>query len=303
MDAARLLGWIAKPWNLDASAAKELNEIIDSFPYFVGARMLHLKALENTSSFRYNGQLKKTAAHSPDRTALFEFITAKPIAPQAQEAKQQPQLQQQNELTEQYTGRADLIPEPEPLERQLEDVLEENDDAVEIEDAIREDGDGERVIGRPLKFDRTERHSFAEWLKLTSMKPIERQEEKAAEEIAAEPISTEHESFEQARDTKSEETEEKRRSLSRQDLIDRFLAESPRMSLPQKHALGKGNVAKSSLDEDDSLMTETLARVYSEQGLYKKAVKAYRLLSLKYPEKSGYFADRINEINDLKERK
>ncbi|QTN37792.1 hypothetical protein HZ996_01130 [Cryomorphaceae bacterium] len=286
MEAGRLLEWIDDPAQLNGAAAESLNDILDSFPYFVPARMLQLKALEQENSFRYNGQLKKTAAYVPDRTVLFDFITKASIAPQA------PTEESQEEVLE--TSSPNMAPS---AERQLEDVLEEPEENTEIEEAIREAGDAEPVIGRPLKFDRSERHSFAQWLKLTSMKPIDRDTENA------EPAVEQDNSTEELPDTKLEESTEEERPISRQDLIDRFLAESPRMSPPQKMALGKGNIARASLEEDDSLMTETLARVYTEQGLYDKAIKAYRLLSLKYPEKSGYFADRINEINDLKERK
>ena len=50
-------------------------------------------------------------------------------------------------------------------------------------------------------------------------------------------------------------------------------------------------------------MTETLARVYLEQGKYKKAIQAYRILSLKYPEKSGFFADQIKAVEQLRQDK
>ena len=43
-------------------------------------------------------------------------------------------------------------------------------------------------------------------------------------------------------------------------------------------------------------MTETLARVYLEQKKYSKAIQAYEILILKYPEKSSFFADRISDI-------
>ena len=50
---------------------------------------------------------------------------------------------------------------------------------------------------------------------------------------------------------------------------------------------------------DNSLTTQTLAKVYLEQKKYAKAIKAYEILSLKYPEKSGFFADQIKSIKAL----
>jgi len=46
-----------------------------------------------------------------------------------------------------------------------------------------------------------------------------------------------------------------------------------------------------------------LARVYLEQKNYSKAIQAYKILILKNPEKSGLFADRIEEIKNLQENK
>ena len=51
--------------------------------------------------------------------------------------------------------------------------------------------------------------------------------------------------------------------------------------------------------DNSYLMTETLARVYLEQKKYQKAIQAYQILILKYPEKSSFFADRILDIKNL----
>ena len=58
-------------------------------------------------------------------------------------------------------------------------------------------------------------------------------------------------------------------------------------------------MAQQSMEENNSLMTETLAKVYLEQGHYKKAILAYEILSLKYPQKSGLFADQIKAIKQI----
>jgi len=55
-----------------------------------------------------------------------------------------------------------------------------------------------------------------------------------------------------------------------------------------------------SVAENDELITETLAAIYFQQKNYEKAQIAYQKLSLKYPEKSAYFAARIKEIKVIK---
>ena len=51
--------------------------------------------------------------------------------------------------------------------------------------------------------------------------------------------------------------------------------------------------------ENDEFITETLSRIYLKQGHYQKAIDSFRRLSLKFPEKSVYFAEQIEEIKKL----
>ena len=50
-------------------------------------------------------------------------------------------------------------------------------------------------------------------------------------------------------------------------------------------------------------MTETLAQVYLEQQKYAEAIQAYKILSLKYPEKNSFFAGQIQAIKKIQKSK
>lgn len=140
-------------------------------------------------------------------------------------------------------------------------------------------------IGKPLDFNQSETHSFSEWLKLSAMKPISRDpikktETKNKKEIKI-PISS-------SIDNKFK-------------LIEQFIEKKPKI-IPAAEKTPKHNLAKERTVEKSELMTETLARVYLEQKKFKKAIQAYKILSLKYPEKSSFFADQIEAVKELQQK-
>lgn len=79
-------------------------------------------------------------------------------------------------------------------------------------------------------------------------------------------------------------------------LIDRFIETDPKITPGKADLFSTENLAKMSLVEDEAFVTETMAMIYARQGHKKKAIKAYKLLSLKYPEKSVYFANQIKKL-------
>ncbi len=82
-------------------------------------------------------------------------------------------------------------------------------------------------------------------------------------------------------------------------LIDKFLSGSTgpmKIDADNKAEVEGDEVILKSLAESDELITETLAKIYVQQKKYDKALDAFKKLSLKYPEKSVYFAARIKEI-------
>ena len=82
-------------------------------------------------------------------------------------------------------------------------------------------------------------------------------------------------------------------------LILDFLREDPGPIRANKSTASNRDVSMASIREHDGFITDTLAKIYVKQGLYAKAIYAYEKLSLKYPEKSAYFAAQIEKIGNI----
>ena len=86
------------------------------------------------------------------------------------------------------------------------------------------------------------------------------------------------------------------------DLIETFLNNPSKI---EKEDLNRNqkDISIETIASENELMTETLAKIYLKQQKYKKAIDAFRILSLKYPEKNAFFADQIKKIKKLENKK
>jgi len=87
---------------------------------------------------------------------------------------------------------------------------------------------------------------------------------------------------------------------SAEELIDSFIDLNPRIK-PDREKMDEPveDIAERVEDRDPGLITETLARIYVSQKFYTRAILIYEKLSLKFPEKSTYFATQIEKIKEL----
>ncbi|WP_423128978.1 hypothetical protein [Gaoshiqia sp. Z1-71] len=88
--------------------------------------------------------------------------------------------------------------------------------------------------------------------------------------------------------------EEKEESLS--DLVRTLRKKKEQTTIARRQPDADEDLTKK---PDSEFVTETLAKIYARQGLYKQAILVYGKLSLKYPEKNVYFAGQIEEIKKL----
>jgi len=91
------------------------------------------------------------------------------------------------------------------------------------------------------------------------------------------------------------DTKNENKTPSKFEWIDKFISSNPKIGAVKKTGTKKDLSIENTLSKN-KIMTETLAHLYWKQKKYDEAKKAFRILSLKYPEKSSLFATHIKRI-------
>jgi len=260
----------------DRHTIAEINELISIFPYFQSAYMLLLKGLQNTSDVKFENQLKAYAMHIADREALYYFL------------KKESQTSEEPEIT--------LAQQPTPYSDSTDTGQTVIESAKNSDDLISEI---EKTLGDNLTSGSGKGHSVV----------IYSDEDINGSDAAVFIIDEESGSVEETKqpgsgigftDVSRDESEVKpdvRQGQS--DLIDKFIIANPRIEpVKEKTETPNEDISKSFVEKKEEFVTETLARIYVNQGYYSRAIDIYEKLSLKFPEKSSYFASQIEKVKE-----
>jgi hypothetical protein len=252
MKREHIIAYVQDPSRLDQSSLGELEELLDTYPWFQTAHLLVAKNHHNIDSIKFHEVLRDSAAYAGDRAVLYHLIN-KPVEKTGTPWMEEPA----GDLTEKADRPAEpkiVLPDPEPATADPGEIVYPGAYTLE------EEGTSSESLS-------IEEYTFTGWF----------------------------DHFQSASTEKPSRTEEEK-------LIDRFIQESPVISRGQDIPQGGKDLSGAGALDSDSFMTETLARIYEKQGMLKKAIFAYEKLSLKYPEKSGYFATQINRLKSQLEK-
>lgn len=281
------------PENVSASDVTKLEVLRNEFPFFQSAHLLLSIASKKHNSSLYQQTLKSTAIAIPNRSRLFYLLnyfdkisesTSKP----EEEVKNQERIPTEKTGTE--IGHLQTI-------ENISEKQEAGFSEEELNEQVNKEVEKQVVTAlvekelldhfKVKKADSTEEKktlksgSFSDWLKELK-KPEENSGIKEkVQEVKKKPLK-------QDPDKKTEQ----------KNLIDKIIESNPgniRLNPTQKF-FAADNKAKESLIESEDLVTETLAKIYALQGNVSKATRAYEILSLKFPQKSAYFASLIENL-------
>ena len=82
------------------------------------------------------------------------------------------------------------------------------------------------------------------------------------------------------------------------EIISRFLRKNNYRIVAEEGEVDNDVCIEADIDDEDDLVSEELAEIYLAQGLKCEAIEIYRKLSLLNSEKSVYFAEKIEYIEN-----
>jgi hypothetical protein len=300
MQAAMLLKYVKDPGSLDKASVEQLQGLVNDFPYFECAHILLSLAARKWDASVYQQTLKKTAIVTTNRAHLFELIHnfEDPFKPGEDVPLQKPDEPQTEIKHETDILKAVEISVPAVTPQVTTSDLAEKSLEKEIGKQVV-NAFVEKEILRTHELNRPKSEvqpgSFGDWLSY-----LKKNNGQSYGEIEQQVIREKEKLQETGKKGAAAVPDQLSRKQKQKALIEKIIEQNPgpiRAKEEQKFFTPETKARESLLD-NEHLITETLAQIYALQGNVNKAVRAYQILSLKFPQKSAYFASLIQKLKN-----
>jgi len=249
--------------------------LIEKYPFFQLPRFFYTKSLKDQNKDDLNLALNQLALYTADRVVLKENIESKfeslkkiEVLTSDVEAIVKDSKSQNESPTEEKS--IDIKKVHQKVKTKVDET--EKKDALKAGENISQVPRRETKAIKSVHISKNLKMDFLDWIQFTKDKKI----------------------------TDIIESEKKEPLIDKLNIIDRFIEADPKIP-----PVGKNEIIDPIVKQDfnsEELMTESLAKVLVKQKKFKKAIRAYKILSLKYPEKNVFFAGEIKKIKELQQQ-
>ncbi len=279
MKREQFIAYLNQPAKLNINTIAELQSLSKQYPYCASIETLLSLNYFKEKNIHFESQLGKNAAIAADRKMLKNHIDKLCDTLEYIEFPDEFIGQTSKVVSEKETTETNEKTTQEPVEIVKDDFVKKAKkiQAEVFDNELDEKGQRDSQKIKALK---------------------ERIEKKLAEIERAKREGKGKSTFETKAKvaTKIEQLKDENKSKSKDELIEQFIYTSPSITRHQSTFYNPLELAQQSIVDQENIVSETLAKIYYDQGYKVKATKIYHKLSLKYPEKSTYFAAQIEKI-------
>jgi hypothetical protein len=299
MTPKQLQTWLEngpQPEDLEA-----LRSVVAKYPYSGPLRMMLAKASELASDLDRRDDLLRAGAHVPSRRALFAYMMGPSLLEEARAIHDE--IETFDDVSEEALVQMVWHAKSQDPEDHVESESDTTDAIDPQESPVEEASQREAMVAAIASVIERD---VQEWTEQDeSQEPLPPAADPVGPGVAMVPVeggAQPQSLFGQWLQQRAAETGFGKPELAERGaaaLIDAFLAKGDvRIGPVRESHESTEEWAKQSLVEDTSLVTETMAKIYAQQGQMGRARKAYKLLALKYPEKSVYFAAQLKKLRN-----
>lgn len=277
MNQQQFINYIKNPEELDDHSLPLLENLVREYPYFQTASILLALNCFKRNHIKFNDRLKIAAAYASDRKLLKTHINRLALH---NNPKPQP-VKIDNGIT---TEKTETIPSQQADNKAIS--------LGELFSQLKSEVD----IYMIQASESSSREQIAKLQTLAGkLEELIGSEEKTGTIAGKKKPGKRSGTMEYDLGHLEEIPAGKKKQITNVDLIDKFIQEEPRI-VPKPTFFDPLDVARNSLLDNESVVSETLAEIYYKQGNLSKAMKIYKKLSLVNPQKSSYFAAQIEKI-------